>query len=91
MELLVKGVNKKIIEINDTGNDVFEKIVLYIKPKYSLLENKELKREAKEILKNYSIEEFQYEKEDATSGRLFRVIFGSIFVAAVVTALILIF
>ena len=52
---LVKGVNKKVIEINDTGNEVFEKVVLYIKPQYSVLSNKDLKREAKVILKNYSL------------------------------------
>ncbi len=91
VELLVKGVNKKVIEINDTGNEVFEKVVLYIKPKYSLLENKELKKEAGEVLKNYSIDEFVYEREVVGSRRLFLILFSSIIAVAVITALIIIF
>ncbi len=91
MEFLVKGVNKKVIEINNTGNEIFEKVVLYIKPQYSLLSNKELKREAKVILRNYSIDEFDYKREEAGSKRLILLLFGAIILAAVTTALILIF
>lgn len=32
---MVKGVNKTVIEINDTGNELFEKIILYVSPRYS--------------------------------------------------------
>ena len=32
---MVKGVNKTIIEIKETGNEYFEKIILYVSPKYS--------------------------------------------------------
>ena len=34
---MVKGVNRTVIEVNDTGNEMFEKIVLYVKPKYGNL------------------------------------------------------
>lgn len=88
---MVKGVNKKVIEINDTGNEVFEKVVLYIKPQYSVLSNKELKREAKVILKNYSMEEFDYEAEGIGSKRLILTISSAVIVALVVTMLCLIF
>lgn len=88
---LVKGVNKKVIEINDTGNEVFEKVVLYIKPQYSVLSNKDLKREAKVILKNYSMEEFDYEGEGRGSKRLLFALFCAVIVAVTVTALCLIF
>jgi hypothetical protein len=29
---VIKGVNKNVIEISDTGNDNFERVLLFIKP-----------------------------------------------------------
>ena len=40
---MVKGVNKTVIEVNDTGSRIFEKIVFYISPKYSGLSPKDFK------------------------------------------------
>ncbi len=88
---MLKGVNKKVIEINDTGNEVFEKVVLYIKPQYTVLSNKELKREAKVILKNYSSEEFDYETEGMGSKKLVFTLFCTLIATIVVLALCLIF
>lgn len=88
---MVKGVNKKVIEINDTGNEVFEKVVLYINPEYSVLSNKELKREAKVILKNYSMEDFDYKRESIGSKRLVVFLFCSVLVAIAATVLAIIF
>lgn len=34
---MVKGVHKKIIEVNHTGSDYFEKAVFYLKPGVSQL------------------------------------------------------
>ena len=89
---MVKGVNKKVIEINDTGNEVFEKVVLYIKPQYAVLSNKELKREAKVILKNYSMEQFDYDhsNENVGSKKLIFALFCSIILATVITIVCLI-
>ena len=88
---MVKGVNKKVIEINDTGNEVFEKVVLYINPEYSVLSNKELKREAEVILKNYSMEDFDYKRENIGSKRLVLFLFCSVLVAAAASVLAIIF
>ncbi len=46
---MVKGVNKNIIEVNNTGSDIFEKIVFYITPKYASLENEYFDLATKEI------------------------------------------
>ncbi len=32
---MVKGVNKTVIEVNNTGSKMFEKIVFYISPQYA--------------------------------------------------------
>lgn len=43
---MVKGVNKTVIEVNDTGSRMFEKIVFYVSPKYGNLSTKRLARAA---------------------------------------------
>ena len=32
---MLKGVNKVIIEVNDTGEKFFEKAIFYIRPEYA--------------------------------------------------------
>lgn len=46
---MVKGVNKTVIEVNDTGSKVFEKIVFYVSPQYGNLNAKVLSKAATEI------------------------------------------
>lgn len=46
---MVKGVNRTVIEVNDTGSKVFEKIVFYVSPQYGNLSAKALSRAANEI------------------------------------------
>ncbi len=40
---MVKGVNKRVIEVNNTGNKYFEKIVFYVTPEYGDLTAEQLK------------------------------------------------
>ena len=46
---MVKGVNRTVIEVNDTGSKFFEKIVFYVSPQYGNLDAKALSRAAGEI------------------------------------------
>ena len=48
---MVKGVNKNVIEVNNTGSEMFEKIVFYVSPKFSCLGAKSLERATDEIEK----------------------------------------
>ncbi len=48
---MVKGVNKKIVEIKDTGNIYFEKAILYVRPQMTDTPQKHLLKEAKFYLK----------------------------------------
>ena len=41
---MVKGVNKTIIEVNNTGSKVFDRIVFYVSPACSNLSAKNLNR-----------------------------------------------
>lgn len=46
---MVKGVNRTVIEVNDTGSKVFEKIVFYVSAQYGNLDAKALNKAAEEI------------------------------------------
>ncbi len=50
---MVKGVSKTIIEVNNTGSKLFEKIVFYVTPEYGNLNAKQLKRAAANFNFNY--------------------------------------
>ena len=52
---MVKGVNKSVIEISQTGNKHFSKIILYISPEYSEVSSKKLTKEAFKYLKDINI------------------------------------
>ena len=51
--IMVKGVSKTIIEVNNTGSKLFEKIVFYVTPEYGNLNAKQLKRAAANFSFNY--------------------------------------
>lgn len=50
---MVKGVNKTVIEVNNTGSKYFEKIVFYVTPQYGNLSAKQLKRAASNFSFNF--------------------------------------
>lgn len=51
---MIKGVSKKVLEINNPQSLYFEKAVLYLKPNLSSISYKLLRAEAEEMLKDLS-------------------------------------
>ena len=47
---MLKGVNRQIIEINDTGNKYFEKALLFVAAGRSRISESELSRHAQEYM-----------------------------------------
>lgn len=43
---MIKGVNRQVIEITETGSEYFEKMFLVVKPQYSSMNAKKLKKKA---------------------------------------------
>lgn len=41
---MVKGVNRTVIEVNNTGSEVFERIIFYVTPKYGNLNSRQLQQ-----------------------------------------------
>lgn len=50
---MIKGVNKKVLEINNPQSIYFEKAVLYLKPNMSNAPEKLISREANELIPEY--------------------------------------
>lgn len=83
---MIKGVNRCIIEITETGNTYYERALLFLKPEYASVQREVLEREAKRLLR----------KSDAPSivkkGRSFMYWFlrlgGAATVGAVISAII---
>ena len=49
---MIRGISKKIIEVNDTGSEMFEKALFFVKCDCSL-DDKLLKNEANKIINTY--------------------------------------
>lgn len=49
---MIKGINKQVVEVNDTGNQYYERAILFLKPEYADLQKEILEKEAKKLLKN---------------------------------------
>lgn len=47
---MVRGVNRQIIEVNQTGSRYFERALLFVKPEYSELSRDKLENEADRFL-----------------------------------------
>lgn len=50
---MLRGVNRQIIEVNNTGNRYFEKVILFIKPEYSEVSRHKLEDEAYQLLESF--------------------------------------
>ncbi len=52
---MVKGVSKSVIEISETGNRYFSKVILYISPEYSSAGEQKLKKEASRLIEEFEL------------------------------------
>ncbi len=43
---MIKGVNKQVLEINETNNGFFEKAIFFVKPEYSGISEGKLREKA---------------------------------------------
>ncbi len=44
---MIKGVNKQVLEINETQNSFFEKAIFFVRPEYSGMSEGKLRESAK--------------------------------------------
>lgn len=48
---MIKGINRQIIEINDTGSTYYEKAWLVVRPEFDSAQKELLEREAAQLIK----------------------------------------
>ena len=77
---MVKGVHKKIIEINHPGGDYFEKAVFYLRPGVS-----QLPPELAEAAAYMMLEELEPQRKRPVRKRRIAMIAGIIIAAAVIS------
>ena len=51
---MIKGVNRQVVEVNDTGSDYFEKIMFFVKPEYISVSESKIRESAGRIAGNTS-------------------------------------
>lgn len=49
---MIKGINRSIIEVIDTGSVYYERALLVIRPEYASVQRELLEQEAKKLLEN---------------------------------------
>lgn len=52
---MIKGINKNVIEVSETGNKYYEKAILFVKPEYCDIQKELLEKEAKKLLRNMDV------------------------------------
>lgn len=55
---MVRGVNKAVIEINNTENDFIERAILFVNPKYAERESRQIDEYAKRYLKGITLPDY---------------------------------
>ena len=48
---MIKGINRQVIEVADTGSEYFERAMLFVSPGFSETERHILEQEAKKMLR----------------------------------------
>ena len=48
---LIKGTNRQVVEINDTGNEMFERILVIIRPEYHHVSGDVVRKEAGRVVR----------------------------------------
>ena len=86
---MVKGVNRQVLEILDTGCECFEKALFFVRPEYSHESEGKLKNKAIKSIKNSS-EVPKTRKQKIKSKLIFTAeLFASAGVGAIISALLI--
>ena len=43
---MIKGINRQVVEVRDTGNECFERILFFVKPEYAGLSEGKIRERA---------------------------------------------
>lgn len=89
-KIMLRGINRSIIEINETENKYFEKIIVFVRPEFGNLSDSHLQREAVRLVGNMSAYPFGTKKRISARKRAeikrrkFAIVLGGLFVITVI-------
>ncbi len=86
---MLRGVNRQVIEINETGNKYFEKAVLYVNSEFPETNDNELYQLAENYLKTLTLETKIKSAKKSKNRKKFIGVLSSILFATVSLILIL--
>lgn len=52
---MLRGTNRSVIEINETGSKYFEKVLVFVRPEFSARPTEILKKDAIATIQNYTL------------------------------------
>lgn len=86
---MIKGVNKNIIEISDTGNAFFERAILFVRPASAASDSDSLRHRATEFLSGLKVRPGFIQKRSRVLLALAKFAFAAAAGAAVAAAVLL--
>ena len=52
---MIKGINRQVVEVKETGNDCFEKILFFVKPEYAGMSEGKIRERAGLVTKTATL------------------------------------
>ncbi len=90
---MVKGVNKSVIEISETGSKYFSRVILFVAPEYVEKKSKKLTAEAASVIRKIQMSSSASLRDIISAERKRKkrllILLLSVFVGIVATALLL--
>lgn len=74
---MIKGVNRQVVEVRETGCDYFERIIFFIKPEYASLSEGKIRERASLIAGGTALPPPTKTKSDNLAGIL-KIILGTL-------------
>ncbi len=88
-KIMVKGVNRQVLEIHETGCEYFEKALFFVRPEYSRENEGKLKTEAMSSALNFTSVPKTRKQKLKSRVLIFAEMTASAGVGAIITALLI--
>lgn len=83
---MIKGVNRQVVEVADTGSDYFEKALFFVNPKYYGLTDGKLRERAQSLMATAGAPPRQKKTERKSRWKTFAAIIASAAAGSIITA-----
>lgn len=85
---MIKGINRQVVEVSDTGSEYFEKIMFFVKPEYVSLSEGKIKEYAGRITATSSAPPKAAKRESGKRLEILKITASVLFGSAVTLLLV---